>query len=103
MAVPRPCNIPCASELRNAPELACLALLDSALVAAELALVAAEPELDHDPRRRSVHDPRLSARYHLACTVLALTDALRTSLGCYRQVVSDEYSDKAGTDRDIPF
>ena len=95
--------MPCVSELRDAPELGCLALLDSALVAAELALVAAEPELDHDPRRRSVHNPRLSARYHLACTVLALADALRTSLGCYRQAVSDEYFEKAGDDRDIPF
>jgi hypothetical protein len=103
MAAPKPCDIPLVSELRDAPELGCLALLDTALVAAEIALVSVEPELDRDPRLNSPHDPRLSERYHRACTVLALIDALRTSLGCYRRAVADEYFDKADADGDIPF
>lgn len=103
MAAPRPCHLPFVGELRDAPELGALAILDCALVAAEIALVAVEPELDRDPRRRNAHDPRLSARYHLACTVLALADALRTALGSYRQAVSDEYVEKANTDGDVPF
>jgi len=90
MAAPLPSDTPLVSQLREAPELGCLAVLDAALLAAELALVAAEPALDRDPRRRRAHDPNLSARYHVACTLLGLLDALRTALGSYRHAVAEE-------------
>jgi len=103
MARPIACELPFPSDLRDAPELACLAVLDTALVAAEVALVAAEPMLDRDPRHALAHDPNLPPRYHLACNILALVDALRTALGCYRQAVCDEYFDRAVDSGDLPF
>jgi hypothetical protein len=100
---PRPCDLPSPRELAHAPELGGLAVLDTVLVAVQLALVAAEPALDHDPRFRPVHDRFLSPRYHLACNVIALIGALRTAIGCYRQAVSDEYYDKLDEIGDLPF
>ena len=103
MAAPVPSDTPLLSELRRAPELACLAVLDAALLGAELALVAAEPALDRDPRLRHAQDPQLPTRYHVACTLLGLIDALRTSLGCYRHAVAEESLSQRPDADDLPF
>ena len=78
-------HMPTPDELNHAPELAVLAVLDTAIEAATRALVAAYPGLSEDWRVRSRTQPEVSA-YRL----LSRMGKVEAALGRYRQAVLRE-------------
>lgn len=74
--------LPTPYELSDAPELAVLAVLDTAIEAVTRALVAAHPELCDDRGPRSKQEPVVSA-----CRFLTRVHKLQAALARYRQAV----------------
>ena len=74
--------LPTPYELNDAPELAVLAVLDTAIEAATRALAAIHPELWDDWGPRCKQEPAVSA-----CRLLSRAHKLQVALARYRRVV----------------
>ena len=81
-----------------APELAVLALLDHALDATRLALLAAQPSLIGEPPPW-----RVTTELRAATRVLRATLALERAVADYRRAVFAVLHDDPGDDPDVPF
>ena len=91
-------RIPAPPELDHNPELAVLATLEAALMAAEFALIAIHPAL-RDPDRRPGDQPPDS--YWIATVFLAAAAQLRGALHAYQRVI--ERGRCPPTSSEIPF
>lgn len=93
-------RIPLPPELDHHFELASLAVLDAALLAAEHALVAAHPHMRACEPAAQIGSPPDS--YWIATVLLSLADQLRIALDAYRQAAEQERQ-RIADDQDFPF
>lgn len=91
-------TIPRAPELDHHPELASLAILDAALLAAEHALVSAQPHLRAAEPSRELGPP--TDGYWIATVLLNLARQLHQAIVAYRSLYRD---DDVPFEDDIPF
>ena len=91
--------LPTPDELNDAPELAVLAVLDTAIEAAARALVVTHPELWDDWGPRCKQEPVVSA-----CRLLSRAHKLQAALDRYRRaVLRDPRVESGGADGlDVP-
>lgn len=93
-------EIPPPPELDHAPELAVLAALEAALLAARFALIATHPPL-RDAECTAGEDAPDS--YWIALVFLTLADQLADVLGGYRCAIARERCGSRDRDDDLPF
>ena len=82
-----PQQLPTATELAHAPELAILIALETLLEMTTVTIHLALPELELVPRNRELLDPELNPRdLVVAHDILDLIDALKRTIHLYRNL-----------------
>lgn len=97
---PPPQLVPGHDDLRVAPELAVLSVLDATLCVARAALLVENPEIGHLAEVFAGDPPPLCSA--LASLVLARVDELHDLLGWYRVAIANLHRQRLYDD-DVPF
>ena len=91
--------IPTPNELDHAPQLAILATLDAALLAAHFAVIAAHPQM----RDQQFLPEQAPDSYWIATVLLASLEELHNAVFAYQQLIQQERQMQDPPDSDLLF